>query len=162
MICIFTENFRFTTATAQFGVLARRPRTQWACRNIHVPPACSSLFTATHTRRTKTRNTDYEHKSLRAFTPFQTILPRIVEAPSDITSVRVVAGVVAPVAIHDIQKTNRAPRQDVEVGMLRQDAESCLDRREFAERGGWISYYITVNGPEPEGIRSSAMDYGRH
>lgn len=32
----------------------------------------------------------------------------------------------------------------------------------FAERGGWISYYITVNGPEPEGIRSSAMDYGHY
>ena len=32
----------------------------------------------------------------------------------------------------------------------------------FAERGGWISYYITVNGPEPEEIRSSAMDYGHY
>ncbi len=32
----------------------------------------------------------------------------------------------------------------------------------FAERGGWISYFITVNGPEPEEIRSSAMDYGHY
>lgn len=32
----------------------------------------------------------------------------------------------------------------------------------FAERGGWISYYITVNGPEPDEIRSSAMDYGHY
>ena len=32
----------------------------------------------------------------------------------------------------------------------------------FAERGGWISYYITVNGPEPEEILSSAMDYGHY
>ena len=42
----FTENFFFTTATAQFGVLP-----QWAFRSIHAPPACSSSFSETHTRR---------------------------------------------------------------------------------------------------------------
>ncbi|HCG78743.1 MAG TPA: DNA polymerase II, partial [Oceanospirillales bacterium] len=29
----------------------------------------------------------------------------------------------------------------------------------YQERGGWISYVMTVNGPEPTGIRQSAIDY---
>lgn len=32
----------------------------------------------------------------------------------------------------------------------------------YQDRGGWVSYLITTNGPEPEDIRHSAIDYGHY
>lgn len=32
----------------------------------------------------------------------------------------------------------------------------------YQDRGGWVSYLMTVNGPEPEGIHHSAIDYGHY
>lgn len=32
----------------------------------------------------------------------------------------------------------------------------------YQDRGGWVSYIITTKGPEPDGIRHSAIDYGHY
>ncbi len=64
----FTDIFRIATATSRFGVLARRPRTQRASRNILVPHACSSLLSVTRTRRPNTRNIVFEVTALGALT----------------------------------------------------------------------------------------------
>jgi DNA polymerase-2 len=32
----------------------------------------------------------------------------------------------------------------------------------YQDRGGWVTYLITLNGPEPDNIRHSAIDYGHY